>query len=256
MIHPTAVIDSNAQIAENVSIGAFTVIGPDVSIGAGSKIGPHVVVEGPTTIGEDNEIFQFASVGAAPQDKKYAGEPTTLVIGNRNVIRENCTLNRGTAQDIGTTVIGDDNWIMAYCHIAHDCVVGNKTIMANNTTLAGHVHIDDWVICGGFSGVHQFCRVGAHAFLGMYTGVNRNVPAYTLASGQPAVPKGINSEGLKRRDFSTDQIRNIKNAYRLVYRKGLKLSEAIEQIEALIDEQQELLPFLESLRSSERGIIR
>jgi len=256
MIHSTAIISDTAIIADDVEVGPYSIIGDHVEIDTGTRIDSHVVVNGPTRIGKDNHIYQFASIGDDPQDKKYADEPTRLIVGDRNTIREFCTVSRGTTQDLGDTIIGDDNWIMAYCHIAHDCVVGNKTIMANNTTLAGHVHIDDWVICGGFSGVHQFCRVGAHAFLGMYTGVNRNVPAYTLASGQPAVPKGINSEGLKRRDFSADQIRNIKNAYRLVYRKGHKLSEAIEQIEALIDEQQELLPFLESLRSSERGIIR
>jgi len=256
MIHSTAIISDTAIIADDVEIGPYSIVGDHVEIDSGTRIDSHVVVNGPTKIGKDNHIYQFASIGDDPQDKKYADEPTRLIVGDRNTIREFCTISRGTAQDLGDTIIGDDNWIMAYCHIAHDCVVGNKTIMANNTTLAGHVHIDDWVICGGFSGVHQFCSVGAHAFLGMYTGVNRNVPAYTLASGQPALPKGINSEGLKRRDFSADQIRNIKNAYRLVYRKGLKLSEAIEQIEALIDEQQELLPFLESLRSSERGIIR
>jgi UDP-N-acetylglucosamine acyltransferase len=256
MIHPTAIISDTAVIADDVEIGPYSVIGDQVEIESGTRIDSHVVVNGPTKIGKDNHFYQFASIGDDPQDKKYADEPTRLTIGDRNTIREFCTVSRGTTQDIGETILGDDNWIMAYCHIAHDCVVGNKIIMANNTTLAGHVHLDDWVICGGFSGVHQFCSVGAHAFLGMYTGANRDVPAYTLASGQPAIPKGINSEGLKRRDFSTDQIRNIKNAYRLVYRKGLKLAEAIERIEALIDEQQELLPFLESLRSSERGIIR
>jgi UDP-N-acetylglucosamine acyltransferase len=256
MIHSTAIISDTAVIADDVEVGPYSVIGDHVEIDSGTRIDSHVVVNGPTRIGKDNHIYQFASIGDDPQDKKYADEPTRLIVGDRNTIREFCTISRGTTQDIGDTIIGDDNWIMAYCHIAHDCVVGNKTIMANNTTLAGHVHVDDWVICGGFSGAHQFCRIGAHAFLGMYAGVNRDVPAYTLASGQPAVPKGINSEGLKRRDFSADQIRNIKNAYRLVYRKGLKLTEAIEQIEALVDEQQELLPFLESLRSSERGIIR
>ena len=256
MIHSTAIISETAIIADDVEIGPFSIIGDNVEIDTGTRIDSHVVVNGPTRIGKDNHIYQFASLGDDPQDKKYADEPTRLIVGDRNTIREFCTISRGTTQDLGDTIIGDDNWIMAYCHIAHDCVVGNKTIMANNTTLAGHVHVGDWVICGGFSGAHQFCRIGAHAFLGMYTGANRDVPAYTLASGQPAVPKGINSEGLKRRDFSADQIRNIKNAYRLVYRKGLKLTEAVEQIEALIDEQRELLPFLESLRSSERGIIR
>ena len=256
MIHPTAIISDTAVIADDVEIGPYSVISDHVEIDSGTRIDSHVVISGPTKIGKDNHFYQFASIGDDPQDKKYADEPTRLIIGDRNTIREFCTVSRGTTQDTGETILGDDNWIMAYCHIAHDCVIGNKIIMANNSTLAGHVHIGDWVICGGFSGAHQFCRIGAHAFLGMYTGANRDVPAYTLASGQPAVPKGINSEGLKRRDFSTDQIRNIKNAYRLVYRKGLKLAEAIERIEALIDEQQELLPFLESLRSSERGIIR
>jgi UDP-N-acetylglucosamine acyltransferase len=256
MIHSTAIVSASATIAADVEIGPYTIIGDHVEIGRGTRIDSHVVINGPTQIGEDNHIYQFASIGDDPQDKKYADEPTRLLIGDRNTIREFCTISRGTTQDLGETTIGDDNWIMAYCHIAHDCVVGNKTIMANNTTLAGHVHLGDWVICGGFSGVHQFCKVGAHAFLGMYAGVNRDVPAYTLVSGQPAVPKGINSEGLKRRDFSAEQIRNIKNAYRLVYRKGLKLADAIEQIEAVVGEQPELLPFLESLRSSERGIIR
>lgn len=256
MIHSTAIISETATIADDVEVGPYSIIGDHVEIDSGTRIDSHVVVNGPTKIGKDNHIYQFASIGDDPQDKKYADEPTRLIVGDRNTIREFCTISRGTTQDLGETIIGDDNWIMAYCHIAHDCVVGNKTIMANNATLAGHVHLGDWAICGGFSGAHQFCRVGAHAFLGMYSGVNRDVPAYTVVSGQPAIPKGINSEGLKRRDFSADQIRNIKNAYRLLYRKGLKLAEAIEQIEALVDEQQELLPFLESLRSSERGIIR
>ncbi len=256
MIHSTAIVSTSAVIADDVEIGPYTIIGDHVEIEGGTRIDSHVVINGPTKIGKDNHIYQFASIGDDPQDKKYADEPTGLVIGDRNTIREFCTISRGTTQDAGDTIVGDDNWIMAYCHIAHDCVVGNKTILANNTTLAGHVHLGDWVICGGFSGVHQFCHVGAHAFLGMYCGVNRNVPAYTLASGTPAVPKGINSEGLKRREFTTEQIRNIKNAYRVVYRKGFKLAEAIEQIQAVVAEQQELVPFLESLRSTERGIIR
>lgn len=256
MIHSTVVISDTAKIADNVEIGPYSIIGDNVEIGSGTRIDSHVVINGPTTIGADNHIYQFASIGDDPQDKKYADEPTKLSIGDRNTIREFCTISRGTTQDAGETIVGDGNWIMAYCHIAHDCVVGSQTIMANNSTLAGHVHLDDWVICGGFTGIHQFCKIGEHAFLGMYSGVNRDVPAYTLASGQPAVPKGINSEGLKRRDFSADQIRNIKNAYRLVYRKGLKLSEAMDAIAAVVDEQQELRPFLESLRSSERGIIR
>jgi UDP-N-acetylglucosamine acyltransferase len=256
MIHPTAIISDSAAIADDVKIGPYTIVGENVEIGVGTRIDSHVVINGPARIGRDNHIYQFASIGDDPQDKKYRGEPTRLTIGDRNTIREFCTISRGTTQDEGDTILGDDNWIMAYVHIAHDCVVGNKTIMANNVTLAGHVHVDDWVIFGGFSGAHQFSRIGAHAFLGMYAGVNRDVPAYTMVSGQPAVPKGINSEGLKRREFSEEQIRNIKHAYRLVYRKGLKLGEAIEEIEQLSRTQPELVVFLESLRSSERGIIR
>ena len=256
MIHQTAIIAATARIDDGVEIGPYSVIGDDVEIGAGTRIDSHVIVNGPSTIGRDNRIYQFASIGDDPQDKKYAGEPTKLTIGDRNTIREFCTISRGTSQDKGHTIMGDDNWIMAYVHIAHDCVVGNSTIMANNVTLAGHVHVGDWVIFGGFSGAHQFTKIGAHAFLGMYAGVNRDVPAYTMVSGQPAVPRGINSEGLKRRDFSAEQIRNIKNAYRLVYRKGLKLTEAIDEIEALCETQPELIVFLDSLRSSERGLIR
>lgn len=256
MIHATAIISDSAVIADDVQVGPYSIIGDHVEIASGTRIDSHVVINGPTKIGHDNHIYQFASIGDDPQDKKYADEPTRLEIGDRNTIREFCTISRGTIQDKAETIVGDDNWIMAYCHIAHDCVIGSKTIMANNVTLAGHVHVGDWVICGGFSGVHQFCHIGAHAFLGMYAGINRNVPAFVMASGQPAVPKGINSEGLKRRDFSVDQIRNIKNAYRLVYRKGLKLVEAIEQIAGDADEHAELALFLASLRSSERGIIR
>ncbi len=256
MIHATAIVSDSAVIADDVHVGAYSLIGDGVEIGAGTRVDSHVVINGPTRIGRDNHIYQFASIGDDPQDKKYAGEPTRLVIGDRNSIREFCTISRGTVQDRGETTIGDDNWIMAYVHIAHDCVVGDKTIMANNTTLAGHVHIGDWVICGGFSGAHQFCRIGPHAFLGMYAGVNRDVPAYTTVSGQPAVARGINSEGLKRRDFSAEQIRNIKNAYRLTFRQGRKLQDAIAQIEELSGEQPELEPFLESLRSSERGLVR
>ncbi|NCF22937.1 MAG: acyl-ACP--UDP-N-acetylglucosamine O-acyltransferase [Gammaproteobacteria bacterium] len=255
-IHPTAVISDSANIDDGVAIGPYAVVGDEVTIRSGTRVDSHVVINGPTVIGHDNHIYQFASIGDDPQDKKYRGEPTRLTIGDRNTIREFCTISRGTMQDLAETVLGDDNWIMAYVHIAHDCVVGNKTIMANNVTLAGHVHVGDWVIFGGFSGAHQFTKIGAHAFLGMYSGVNRDVPAYTMVSGQPAVPRGINSEGLKRRDFSDEQIRNIKNAYRLVYRKGLKLADAIAEIEKLCDSQPELAVLLESLRASERGIIR
>ena len=256
MIHTTAIISDKAHLASDVTVGPYAVIGDEVEIGSGSRIDSHVVINGPTSIGKDNHIYQFASIGDDPQDKKYAEEATRLVIGDRNTNREFCTISRGTVQDRGETTIGDDNWIMAYVHIAHDCVVGSKTIMANNTTLAGHVHVGDWVICGGFSGIHQFCRVGAHAFLGMYSAVNRDIPAYTLVSGSPATARGINSEGLKRRDFTAEQIRNIKTAYRLTFRKGNKLADAIDEVAELSQQHPELLVFLESLRSSERGLVR
>ncbi len=255
-IHPTALVSESASIADDVSIGAYSTVGDDVVVGAGTRIDSHVVINGPTVIGQDNHIYQFTSVGDDPQDKKYADEPTTLTIGDRNTIREFCTISRGTVQGDGETTMGDDNWIMAYVHIAHDCHIGSNTIFANNATLAGHVHIGDWVILAGFSGAHQFCRVGAHAFLGMYSGVSRDVPPYTMVFGTPGVPRGINSEGLKRRDFSAEQIRNIKEAYRIVYRKGLKLDEAILQLEQRSADQPELAILLESLRSTERGIIR
>ncbi len=229
-IHPTALVSKSASIADDVRIGAYSIIGDDVVVGTGTRIDSHVVINGPTVIGQDNHIYQFTSVGDDPQDKKYADEPTTLTIGNRNTIREFCTISRGTVQGDGETTMRDDNWIMAYVHIAHDCHIGSNTIFANNATLAGHVHIGDWVILAGFSGAHQFCRVGAHAFLGMYSGVNRDVLPYTMVFGTPGVPRGINSEGLKRRDFSTEQIRNIKEAYRIVYRRGLKVDIAIEQL--------------------------
>ena len=256
MIHSTAIVSDKASIATDVEIGPYSVIGDDVEIGSGTHIGSHVVINGPTKIGTDNRIYQFASLGDDPQDKKYAGEPTRLIIGDRNTIREFCTFSRGTAQDKGDTVMGDDNWIMAYVHVAHDCIIGSNTIMANNTTLAGHVHVGDWVICGGFSGAHQFCKIGAHAFLGMYAGINRDVPAYTTVSGQPAVVRGINSEGLKRRGFTPEQIRNIRNAYRITFRQNKRKEEAIEEIAELAKTQPELDLFLESLRSSERGLTR
>lgn len=256
MIHPTAIISATAVIADDVQVGPYSIIGEQVEIGSGCRIGSHVVVNGPTRIGRKNRIYQFASIGDDPQDKKYAGEPTRLEIGDGNTIREFCTISRGTVQDEGVTSIGDDNWIMAYVHIAHDCRVGSHTIFANNATLAGHVHVGDWVIMGGFSGIHQFCRVGAHAFLGMYSGANRDVPAYTMISGQPALPRGINSEGLRRRGFSSAQIGNIKKAYRLLYRQGLKLADAIAEIEKLAEGLPEIVVLLDSLQKSDRGIVR
>ena len=256
MIHPTAIVADGAIIADDVEIGPYSVIGDNVTIGKGTQIDSHVVIKGPTTIGEDNRTYQFAALGDAPPDKAYAGEPTRLVVGDRNTIREYVTFSRGTVKDKGVTVVGDDNWIMAHSHVAHDCVVGNKVVMANNTALAGHVHIGDWVICGGNSGVHQYCSIGAHAFLGMFSAVSRDIPAYSMVAGQPAVVRGINSEGLKRRDFTPEQIRNIKYAYRITFRSGKKLADAIEEIAALATSQPELDPFLESLRSSRRGLAR
>jgi UDP-N-acetylglucosamine acyltransferase len=256
MIHPSAIISDNAKIADDVEIGPYSIISDGVEIASGTRIDSHVVVNGPTVIGNDNHIYQFASIGDDPQDKKYNGEPTRLIIGDRNTIREFCTISRGTTQDTGETIIGNDNWIMAYVHIAHDCQVGSNTILANNATLAGHVHLGDWVIMGGFSGIHQFCKIGAHAFLGMYAAVNRDVPAYTMVSGNPCSARGINSEGLKRRGFDADQIRNIKNAYRLIFRQNKKLSEATYEIAALCAEQPELELLLESLRAADRGLIR
>ena len=255
-IHATALIDPAAELAEDVRVGPYSVIGPQVTIGRGTVIGPHVVLKGPTTIGEQNQLFQFASIGDAPQDKKYAGEPTKLVIGDRNTIREGCTINRGTVQDEGVTRVGNDNWIMAYVHIAHDCVVGNEVILANNASLAGHVHVDDQAILGGFSGVHQFCRIGAHSFIGGFSAITRDVPPYMMVSGVPPEPRGINLEGLRRRGFSPEQIRAMKEAYRLLYRAGLRLTEAREQIAALADEHPELRLIVDFIDRSERSILR
>ncbi len=256
MIHSTAIVSDTARIADDADVGAYSIIGDDVEIGSGTKVDSHVVINGPTAIGADNHIYQFASIGDDPQDKKYAGEPTKLKMGDRNIVREFCTISRGTVHGNNETVIGDDNLVMAYVHIAHDCIIGSKTIMANNATLAGHVTVGDWVIFGGFAGVHQFCKIGAHAFIGMYAAISRDVPAYTMISGSPAVPRGINSEGLKRRDFDAGQIRNIKDAYRLVYRKGIKLEQAVAEIAERAKTQPELELFLESLHSSQRGLTR
>ncbi len=256
MIHPTAIVAESAVVADDVEIGPYALIGDGVEIGPGCRIGGHVVINGPTRLGAGNRIYQFASIGDDPQDKKYAGERTRLEIGDRNTIREFCTISRGTVQDAGVTRLGDDNWIMAYVHIAHDCQVGSHTILANNATLAGHVHLGDWAIMGGFSGAHQFCRIGTHAFVAMYSGTGQDVPAYTMVAGQPAVPRGINAEGLKRRGFTAEQLRNIKDGYRTLYRRGLKLEEAVSRLEKQAAEQPELVPMLDSVRQSERGIVR
>ncbi len=255
-IHPTAVVAPDARLAEGVEVGAYTVIGAGVEIGPKTWVGPHVVINGPTRIGADNRIFQFASVGDAPQDKKYKGEPTRLEIGDRNVIRECVTLNRGTTRDEGVTRIGSDNLLMAYSHVAHDCNLGNQCVLANNATLGGHVQLGDWVIMGGLSAIHQFCKVGAHAFIANNAAVTRDVPPFVMAVGQPAAAHSVNSEGLKRRGFSPEQIRNIRNAFRLLYRSGLKLNDAQAQLEAIAKEQPEILPLVEFLPLSTRSIVR
>ncbi len=255
-IDPRAIIDPKAKLAAGVSVGPYSVIGPDVEIGSGTVIGAHVVIQGPTRIGRDNRIHPFASLGGAPQDKKYAGEPTTLELGDRNSIFEFVTLNRGTAQDKGTTRIGNDNWLMAYVHVAHDCVLGDNIIMANNATLAGHVDIHDWAILGGFTKVHQFVRIGAHSFTGMNVDITRDVPPYVMVSGTPVEPHGINSEGLKRRGFTADQMRNIKNAYRVLYRSELRLEEALVQLKQLGESQPEVALMAGFLEASERSITR
>jgi len=256
MIHKSVIISETAKISDNVEIGPFSIIGDHVEIGEGTRINSHVVINGPTIIGSENHIYQFTSIGDDPQDKKYRGESTRLKIGNRNTIREYCTISRGTTQDKSLTTIGDDNWIMAYVHIAHDCQVGNNIIFANSATLAGHVHVGDWAIFAGFTGAHQFCHIGAHSFIGMNSLTNKDIPAYTMASGQPVTPRGVNTEGLKRRNFSTEEINNIKNAYRILYRSELTLAQAISELEKLVENQPELLIFLESLKQSNRGIIR
>ncbi|MCS6786968.1 MAG: acyl-ACP--UDP-N-acetylglucosamine O-acyltransferase [Thiobacillaceae bacterium] len=256
MIHPTAIVHPAARLGRNVRIGPYAVIDEHVVIGDDCDIGAHVVITGHTHIGRGNRIYPHASLGQPPQDKKYRGEPTRLTIGEGNTIREFCTLNTGTVQDRGETVIGNDNWIMAYVHIAHDCVVGDHTIFANNATLAGHVVVGDYAILGGFTGVHQFCRIGAHAFTGIASVIRQDVPPYVMVAGHPAVPHGINSEGLKRRGFSAQAIRAIRQAYKTLYRMGLGLEEARARIEALAGEYPELKALVEFLAVSGRGIIR
>ncbi|MCH8959533.1 MAG: acyl-ACP--UDP-N-acetylglucosamine O-acyltransferase [Proteobacteria bacterium] len=255
-IHPTALVADSAVLADDVEVGPYAIIGDHVEISAGSRIESHVVVNGPTRIGENNHIYQFSSIGDDPQDMKYAGEPTRLEIGAGNTIREYCTISRGTVQDASLTTMGDDNWIMAYVHIAHDCVIGDHTIFANCTTLGGHVMVGDHAIFGGFSGVHQFCQIGVHSFMAMYSVVARDVPAYLIVSGNPVRPRGVNKEGLKRRGFDRDQLRQLRAAYRLIYREGLKLADAIVELELRLEAEPVLLPLVESLKSSTRGIAR
>ncbi|MDQ2972406.1 MAG: acyl-ACP--UDP-N-acetylglucosamine O-acyltransferase [Rhodanobacteraceae bacterium] len=254
-VHPTAIVDARARLAADVAVGPYAVIGPDVEIAGGSSIGAHALIEGPTRVGHDNRIGAYAAVGGDPQDKKFAGERSELIIGDGNTIREFVTINRGTGEG-GATRIGDDNWIMAYVHIAHDCTVGDHTVLANNATLAGHVEIGDYVVLGGFSGVHQFCKIGPHAFAAMFAAITRDVPPFVYVAGQFAVPRGVNAEGLKRRGFSAERIAAIKRAYRTLYMSGKTLAEA----RALLDQQ---APASEDVRAlvvfidrSERALVR
>ncbi|PHS24810.1 MAG: acyl-[acyl-carrier-protein]--UDP-N-acetylglucosamine O-acyltransferase [Methylophaga sp.] len=256
MIHSTAIVDPSAVIAADVEIGPYTIIGSDVEIGSGCKIESHVVIKGPTKIGKNNKIFQFSSVGEDPQDKKFADESTALQIGDNNLIRENVTINRGTAQGGGITKIGNDNWIMAYVHIAHDCIVGNENILANNASLAGHVIINDFVILGGFTLISQFNTMGSYSFSAMGSVISRNVPPYVLVSGHMAKPIGVNVEGLRRRQFSDVQIKNIRKAYKLIYRSGLGVEAAQNQIESIEQEDVELTTMITFLNDQEGGIIR
>lgn len=260
-IHPTAILAPDAQVASDVEIGAYTVVGPGVTIAAGCWIGPHVVIDGPTTIGQENQIFQFASIGGAPQDLKYKGEPTQLEVGDRNIFREGCTINRGTTKDKLLTRVGSDNIFMAGAHIGHDCVIGSHCVFANNAVCGGHVHLGDWVHMGGYAGVHQFCQVGSHAFIANNTAVTRDVPPFVMAVGRPAEPHSVNAEGLKRRGYTTAQIRNIRDAYKILYRSKLKLAEATERLNELAATQPELEPLVAFLNDStprrERvGIVR
>lgn len=256
MIHPTAIIEPGAQLGANVKVGPYSYIGNDVKIGNDCVIESHVVVKGPTTIGTGNHIFQFSSVGEACQDKKFKDEPTKLIIGDNNVIRECATIHRGTIQDQGLTQIGSNNLFMAYTHVAHDCMIGNNCIFANNASAAGHVHIGDWVILAGNSGIHQFCHIGDHAFVGMYSGVNQDVPPFVTTTGMPARPVAINSEGLKRRGFEADEIMALRRAYKLLYRKGHKLDVALEHMAQEADQFKAVQTMIDFAKGSHRGLIR
>lgn len=254
--HPTAIIDPRARIADTVTVGPYTIIDGDVEIGEGTTIGAHNVITGHTRIGRDNRIFHFCSIGEANQDKKYKGEPTRLEIGDGNTIRESCTLNRGTAQDKGVTRVGNDNWFMAYSHVAHDCIVGDHTVFANHATLAGHVEIGDYTILGGFAGAHQFVKIGAHVMMGINAVATQDVPPFLMVAGMPAGPHGINSEGLKRRGFTPEAIAALKRAYRALYRSGLSLEDARTELQRLAQEAPEVGAMADFLASSTRGIIR
>lgn len=254
MIHPTALIDPAAKLDTNVEVGPYSIIGPEVRIGRGTRIGPHVVIRGPTEIGGDNRIFQFASVGEDPQDKKYGGEETLLTIGDRNVVREYVTLHRGTVQGTGVTRIGSGNLFMAYVHVAHDCQIGDDVIMANAASLAGHVEVQNWAILGGFTIVHQFCRIGAHGFSAMGSVVTKDVPPFVLVGGHPAEPRGINLEGLRRRGYDPASIQGVKNAYRQLYTSGLKLEDALAAMREIAAPEVELMA--DFVVASERSIVR
>jgi len=256
LIHPTAIVNSKANLDSSVKVGPYSIIDADVSIGAGSVIGNHVTITGNTTIGKNNYIYHYSSIGESPQDKKYNQEKTFLEIGDNNTIREFCTFNRGTAQDQSLTKIGNDNWIMAYVHLAHDCEIKNHTILANNTSLAGHVTIDDYAILGGFTLVHQFCKIGSHIITAVNTVVFKDIPPYIIAAGYDARPNGINVEGLKRRGFDPKIITKIKEAYKILYRKGLSLNEAEAQIKLLSKDTKELNLYTDFIAKSTRGIIR
>ena len=255
-IHPTAIVDATAELDSSVEVGPFSIIGAHVKVGAGTRIAGHVIINGPTIIGENNHIFQYSSLGEAPQDKKYNGEPTLLEIGDNNTIREFCTFNRGTVQDKNTTKIGNDNWIMAYVHIAHDCQIGSHTIFANNTSLAGHVNIDDYAILGGFTLIHQFCKVGSHVITAVGSVVFKDIPPYVTAAGYDAKPHGINAEGLKRRGYSPESILQIKRAYKALYRNGLSLEEAKVELAAMQKTSPEIGLLTNFLNTSTRGIVR
>jgi UDP-N-acetylglucosamine acyltransferase len=255
-IHPTAIVHRSAELAETVTVGAYSMIGEHVEIGENTAVAPHVVVTGHTRIGRDNRIFQFCSIGEEPQDKKYAGEPTRLEIGDRNTIREFCTLNCGTTQDASVTRLGNDNWIMAYVHLAHDCQVGSNTIFANNTQLAGHVQVGDFAILGGFTGVHQFVRIGAHSMTAVGSMLLQDLPPFVMAAGNPAVPRGMNSEGLRRRGFSPEVVAAVKRAFKIIYRSALKLDEARAAIETEMKATPELAPLAQFLAEPGRGIVR
>jgi len=256
MIHPSAIVHRGARLAPDVEVGPFSVIGEHVEVGAGSFIGSHVVLDGHTRIGQRNTIWHFVSIGAPPQDKKYKGEPTGVEIGDRNTFREFCTINRGTVQDAGVTRIGNDNWIMAYVHFAHDCQIGNNAIFANLAQIAGHVSVGDWAILGGNTQAHQFVQIGAHSFTGMGTYLAQDLPPYVTAAGNMARPFGINKEGLKRRGFSSEAIAGLKRAYKTLYRKGLTLEEALAELKAQAAACREVQPLLDFIARSKRGIIR